>query len=137
MADPFRRYPDGAKTIAKILEQFVPPVAKGSRVGTRFPSDLTGLLPFIRVVRQGGTDDGVSDYPILYITVLSASISEGETLSERIRQKLTTEKLRLGSIVVDRVKCDAGAVELEPWAPGISRFEAQYTAVFRRYSAPA
>lgn len=137
MSQPWRRFPDSARTVAKILEPFVPAVAKGSRVGTRTPSDLAGLLPFIRVVRQGGSNDELSDYPILYIDVLASTVSEAEMLSERVRQRLINDKLRLGSIVVDRVRCDGAPVEVEPWAPNIYRFEAQYSAVFRRYTAPA
>ncbi len=132
----WRRFPNAAKTIAKILEPLSPAVTKGARVGTRTPADLTGLMPFIRVVRDGGPSDLVSDYAFLYIDVFSDNLSAAETLSERIREKLTTESLRLGGAVVDSVDCTNGPTELPPWAPGINRFESRYTVVFRRYNAP-
>lgn len=133
----FRRFPDAAKTVAKILEPLAPATAKGSRVGTRTPAELTGLMPFVRVVRDGGPSDLVSDYALLYIDVFSDSLSAAETLAERIRERLTMERLRLGQAVVDSVTCTNAPTELPPWAPGIHRFESRYTVVFRRYNAPA
>ena len=133
----FRRFPDAAKTIAKILEPLVPATAKGPRVGTRTPTDLTGFMPFIRVVRDGGPSDTVNDYARLYVDVFSDSTSAAEQLSEQIREKLTGERLRLGRAVVDSVDCTNGPTELPPWAPGINRFESRYTVVFRRYTVPA
>jgi hypothetical protein len=133
----FRRFPDAAKTVAKLLESFVPATAKGSRVGTRTPDNLTGLMPFIRVVRDGGPSDMVNDYALLYIDVFSDSLAAAEKVSEQIREKLTTERLRLGGAVVDSAVCTNAPTELPPWAPGINRFESRYTVVFRRYNAPA
>jgi hypothetical protein len=133
----FRRFPDAAKTVAKLLEPFVPATAKGGRVGTRTPDDLTGRMPFIRVVRDGGPSDLVNYYPLLYIDVFSDNLAAAENLSERIREKLTTERLRLGGAVIDNVVCTNGPTELPPWAPGINRFESRYTVVLRRYNAPA
>jgi hypothetical protein len=134
---PFRRFPDAAKTIAKILEPLAPANAKGQRVGTRTPDNLTGLMPFIRVVREGGPSDLVSDYAYLYIDVFSDSLSAAESLSERIRQRLTLDRVRLGGAIVDSITCTNAPTELPPWAPGINRFESRYTVVFRRYNAPA
>jgi hypothetical protein len=139
MTDPstFRRFPDAAKTIARILEPLAPATAKGARVGTRTPDNLTGLMPFVRVVRDGGPSDLVNDYALLYIDVFSDSLAAAEKLSEQIREKLTTERLRLGGAIVDSAVCTNAPTELPPWASGINRFESRYTVVFRRYSTPA
>jgi len=137
MSQPWRRFPDAPKTVAKLLEPLAPAVTAGSRVGTRFPSTLTGVMPFIRVTRHGGPSDEVSDYAFVHVDVLSDSLSAAEVLSERIRQKLTTERLRLGSAVVDRVECTSAPEEMPPWAPNINRFEARYTVVFRRQTVPS
>lgn len=133
----FRRFPDAAKTIAKLLEPLAPATSAGSRIGTRTPDNLTGRMPFIRVVRDGGPSDLVSDYAFLYIDVFSDNLNAAELLSERIRQKLTMERLRLGGAVVDSVTCTNAPTELPPWASGINRFESRYTVVFRRYNTPA
>ena len=133
----FRRFPDAAKTIAKILETLVPATSAGPRVGTRTPDNLTGRMPFVRVVRDGGPSDLVNDYAFLYVDVLGNDLNAAENLAERIRQKLTLERLRLGRAVVDSVECTSAPTELPPWAPGIHRFETRYTVVFRRYNAPA
>ena len=135
--DTFRRFPPAARTIAKILEQLAPPVAKGARVGTRTPDDLTGRMPFIRVVRDGGPSDAVNDFALLYVDVFSDNLDAAEKLSERIRELMTQQPIRLGPAIVDSVTCTNGPTELPPWAPGINRFESRYTVVFRRYNAPA
>lgn len=133
----FRRFPDAAKTIAKLLEPLVPATAAGARVGTRTPDNLTGRMPFIRVVRDGGPSDMVNDFALLYVDVFGDNLAAVETLSERIRERLTQDRLRLGGAVVDSVTCTNAPTELPPWAPGINRFESRYTVVFRRYNAPA
>jgi hypothetical protein len=127
------RFPDAARTVATLLI----PYASAQRVGTRVPSSLTGLLPFIRVVRHGGPSDLVSDYARLHIDVLADSVTVGELLAERIRQYLTTERLSLPPAIIDRVICDGAPEEVAPWAPGIFRFEGRYTAVSRRYKSSA
>jgi hypothetical protein len=133
----FRRFPDAAKTVAKILEPFVPATSAGARIGTRTPDNLTGRMPFIRVVRDGGPSDLVNDYAYLYVDVFSDNLNAAETLSEKIREKLTLERLRLGRVFLDSAVCTNAPTELPPWAPGIHRFESRYTVVFRRYNAPA
>jgi len=133
----WRRFPSAARTIAKILEPLAPANAKGARVGTQTPGDLTGRMPFIRVVRSGGPSNLVNDFAYIYVDVFSDNLSAAEDLGEKIRQKLTLERLRLGPVIVDRVECTQAPTEMPPWAPGINRFESQYTVVFRRYNAPA
>lgn len=128
---PYYRFPNAARTIAKILE----PMVGANKIGTRTPASLTGVMPYVRVRRLGGPSDLVNDYAAIHIDVLSDNLDAAEQLAERIRQKLTTEKLRLGAIVVDRVTCESAPEEMPLWAPGINRFEARYTAVFRRYRA--
>lgn len=131
MSDAWYRFPDAPRTIAKLLE----PLAGAGKVGTRVPSSLTGLMPYVRVTRHGGPSDTVSDYAVIHVDVLGDDLAAAEQLAERIRQKLTTERLRLGAAVVDRVTCDSAPEEMPPWSTGINRFEARYTAVFRRYRA--
>lgn len=130
---PFRRFPDAAKTLAKILES----LAGAGKTGTRVPASLTGVMPYVRVVRHGGPSDLVSDYATVHIDVFSDSLTAAENLSERIREKLTMERLRLGPIILDYVRCDSAPEEMPPWSSGINRFEARYTAVFRRYRVTA
>lgn len=129
---PYWRFPNAARTIAKILE----PIAGTNKIGTRTPASLTpAVMPYVRVRRLGGPSDQVNDFAYIHIDVLSDNLDAAEQLSERIRQKLTTEKLAYGAVVVDRISCESAPEEMPLWAPGINRFEARYTAVFRRYRA--
>lgn len=130
----WRRFPDAPKTVAKILgSSLVTP----QRAGTRTPDDFTGLMPFIRVVRIGGFSDDINDYARIAVGVFSDNLSVAEELSEKVRTKLTTEKLRLGPAILDRARCDMAPQEMGQWAPGINHFEANYLTVFRRYAVLA
>lgn len=125
------RFPDAARTVAKLLE----PLASPQRVGTRTPASLTGVMPFIRVTRRGGSSDEVNDYARIYIDVLATDVGAAELLSERIREFLTSRTHRLGRAVIDRVSVDSAPEELAPWSSGVFRFEGRYTVVSRRHKA--
>jgi hypothetical protein len=127
----WRRFPDAPKTLAKILGSSL--VAAG-QAGTRTPDDFAGLMPYIRVIRVGGYNDGINDYARVAVGVFSDNLSVTEETAEKVRTKLTTEKLRLGPAIVDRVACDSAPQEMDQWAPGINHFEARYLTVFRRYA---
>lgn len=123
------RFPDIPRTVAKTLEG----LAAAGRVGTRTPASLTGLLPFVRVTRDGGYSDRVSDYARISVDVLDTDLIRGEALAEAIRQDLTDGPRRLDAAVLDRITCDNAPQEVAPWAPGINRYTAQYTVVSRRH----
>lgn len=126
---PAARFPNAPRTVAKLLEQ----LSGNGRAGTRTPASLTGLMPYVRVTRIGGNSDEVSDYARIAIDVIGDNLTAIEDLSERIRQFLTQNKLRLGRAVIDRVTVDAAPQEVAPWASGIYRYEARYLVVSRRY----
>lgn len=110
-------------------------LAAPNRVGLAVPGNLTGLLPFVRVLRAGGPRDRLNDYARITVDVLDTDYVRGETLAQDIAELLAAGRLRFGAVVIDRVAVDTAPREVTPWAPGTFRFEAAYTVVSRRYRA--
>lgn len=52
-----------------------------ARVGSKMPADLANQLPFVRVVRSGGPDDGYAiDFPTVVFHCFAATDEEANTL---------------------------------------------------------
>lgn len=115
-------FPDVEAVLVAALESF-------GTVDTVTPSDLQEQLPFIRVVRSGGPDDHVSDYPVVDLDVFGATRAQAWDLAAEIR-----DHLRFAHAIreFDRVGTEVGPREL-PWGdPGIRRIGATYRIVTRR-----
>lgn len=56
--------------------------------GTVTPADFTGKLPFALVQRIGGADDGVTDYPVIAVTVFGSSRASAWAVAESCRQHI-------------------------------------------------
>ncbi len=130
MTAPLRRFPDVQRVLVTLLE----PLAGAGRAGIETPGDLQQKLPFVRVVRTGGSSTRLSDYALVDVDCFAATYTAAELLAERVRQYLTGPPLRSGPAVLDRITCQSAATEL-PWAPGIRRLNATYQVTARRYLA--
>ncbi len=128
LTGPFLRFPDVQRLLVADLEA----LAGAGHTGVETPSDLLGLLPFIRILRVGGGSDHLNDYPTVEIDVFASTYTEAERLAERVRQRLCGPPPPVA--VLDRVVCDPGPREL-PWGDGqqqIRRFGATYQIAARR-----
>lgn len=129
MPPPVRRFPDPARTLAEALgTQFT----AADRAGTYTPTDLTGLLPFVRVVRSGGGSTRLDDRATVDVDVLAVDSTAAMELAEEIREWLIAAPRRSGPAIFDRIACEVGPIEVEPWAPQIKRVNAAYVVVSRR-----
>jgi hypothetical protein len=125
--------PERFADMATVTAQLLIALAAADRVGITTPADLTGKLPFIRVIRGGGPRDRVSDFARITIDIFDSDYGRGFALAESVAAFLETVPLRQGAVVIDRVGVDTAPAEVAPWAPGIFRFEAAYTIVSRRH----
>lgn len=123
------RFADMAATVALLLE----PLAGADHTGITTPADLTGLMPFVRAVRNASPRDQLNDYARITVDIFDTDYARGSTLGEDVTEYLAAGSLRLGPVLVDRVLIDSAPQEVAPWAPGIFRWEARYTVVSRRY----
>lgn len=129
MSTPLRRFPDVQRVLVEGLEVIV---GAGS-TGIETPVNLIQVLPFVRVVRAGGSSNRLHDLSSVDVDVFHGRYVDGEALAERIRQYLCGPPPPFA--VLDRVECDSAPQEL-PWGdPGIRRFNASYTAIARRTAA--
>lgn len=130
MTQPERLFPDVARALVSLLEQFVD---GPDHVGTETPDDLQVSMPFVRVLRVGGGDDTITDFPTVEVDSFASTSTEAERLAERIRDWLTARWRRTSDgVVIDRVFTESGPHE-RPWEdPRVRRWGATYNVECRR-----
>jgi hypothetical protein len=123
-----RRFPDVVKILVPSLEIWVD--GDTNRTGPETPEDLQTRMPFIRVMRTGGSRTRVSDSRDIWIDVFASGYSAAESLAENICEWLCGPPPPIREF--DRVEVDVTPREL-PWGDErLFRFQAQYTIVTRR-----
>lgn len=82
MTGPVRVFPDVQQVLIDDLVKFV----DGRDDGTGYvtPADLEGRLPFVRVRRTGGGNDGLNDRADVDIDVFGASYRQAVDLARRV-----------------------------------------------------
>ena len=104
----------------------------GVRAGTRVPSDIDGLPGFVRVARGPGTDDGLTDSPLVDVETFAPTEIGAARLAEQARGVFHALKggRRLAGILVDSVATATGPAALQ-YSPTISRYVASYRLHYR------
>lgn len=101
-------------------------------VGTVAPAGLAEHLPYIRVNRYGGPDDGVTDFAVLDVDVFAARRTDAWSLCEQARTLLHVTPHHTAGGIVDSVRVRSGPQRL-PWdASDMSRFGMSVEATSRR-----
>lgn len=124
-------FPDIERTLVDLLVDLV---AGCDNIGPKTPPGLEAVMPFIRVQRIGGADDGITDSPVVAIDTFAADRSTSLALAEAIRQRLLTGP----HTVADRGTVDktttATAPSEVPWSTSqtVTRFAASYRVTARR-----
>ena len=107
-------------------------VGGDAHTGTVTPSNLQGVLPFIRVQRFGGADDLLTDTARVAVDYFAATYADAQAGAEAVRQRLITRPLVTAPGVIDRVTTTLAPHEI-PWDdPKVRRFTATYTVSARR-----
>lgn len=124
-------FPDSERIIVNLLADLVGGCAN---IGTATPSTLQTTLPFIRVQRIGGDDDGFSDSALVAIDAFAADRDDARALAEAIRQRFLTPgpKVVVGGSIDGAVT--ATAPNEIPWSDDqeIRRFTASFRITARR-----
>lgn len=117
--------------VEAMLLAWLETVASADRVNTETPDDFTGLLPFVRAYRFGGSTGRFNDFSDVQVDVFSPLRSEGFALARAIRDSLIGPPPPVAGF--DRVECGAAPAEL-PWADDkqVRRWGATYRIVCRR-----
>lgn len=127
MTVPFLRFPD----VQRILVDSLTVLAGVGHVAIETPANLADLMPFVRVVRTGGSASWVSAVPHVDVDVFAGSYLAAEQLAEQIREYLVGPPP--GPVLLDRVDCTLLPREL-PWDDDglVRRFGAEFDITVRR-----
>lgn len=126
MTVPILRFPD----VQKVLVGVFTGLLGAGHAGTETPDNLDQVLPFVRVMRIGGSSGQLDDSAQVEIDVFGTTYAAVEPLAEQIRQLLCGPPPP--AVVLDRIVCDVGPREL-PWGDGpVRRWNAAYQVVSRR-----
>ena len=131
---PDRRFPD-AVTVVLVRTDGI--TTNGV---SRIPADYEALMPLRYVTRYSGADDGITDFPMIAVSVLAEDYAEALAVSEDIRQSLIdtpwTALVNGRIVVVDTVDCTTGPREIDWGDEGVRRLQAEYTVHLRRPVLP-
>lgn len=126
MSTPLAAWPDVELALLDLLT----PLAANN--GTETPPDFTGLLPFLRVNRFGGTDDRVTDTASVSVDVFAATRRDAQPLAEQVRQLLLAGPHIVDGYVLDHVSTVSAPAEA-PWEnTSVRRWSATYRVSARR-----
>jgi hypothetical protein len=126
---PFRRFPDVQRELVDDLAVLV----GADHVAIETPAELAAALPFVRVLRIGGSSDRFNDVAVVEVDVFAATYTDGEPLAEQVRQRLVGPPPPVPRL--DRIDCEIAPREL-PWGDGtVRRWNATYHITSRRYLA--
>lgn len=100
--------------------------------GTETPADLASHLPYIRVMRLGGTDNRLTDDAHMSIDVFESTRPLVMALAEAVRQRLLSYPHVVNGVVID-IATTLTAPQVIPWGdPKVRHSVASYTVSARR-----
>lgn len=124
------RFPDVLDELIWWLEHATFQQAGEVKAGTSTPGTFPAGL-FVRVGVVGGSDDGITDNPLVDVDVFASTYAAARGLAEDVRQGLRP-RVRMRSATIDRVRTDVSPREL-PWGnANVRRISATYQISFRR-----
>jgi hypothetical protein len=102
--------------VQEALAVVITPLLPGpTHVDVETPPDLQDRLPFVRITRYGGPDDGITDHASVDVDVMHTSRALALQLANDIREELTSRPHRVttaaGVMVLDRATTTTGPFE--------------------------
>lgn len=129
------RYADVEVAMMDWLEREFParfaPVDGVVRTDTETPVDLPDRLPFARVARVAGADDGVTDFAVVDVDVFAADRQTGYDAAEDIRARLLKSPHDVNGVILDSVYTETAPIRV-PWDGEVIRHLATYRVSARR-----
>ena len=106
----------------------------GVDVSTDLPANVATVHPdgFVRVARGPGSDDGISDEPLLDVEAFHPDRVEAARLAERARTEVHAMKARVvAGHLIDTVETASGPAWVY-YGPNVERYAASYRLSYRR-----
>lgn len=105
----------------------------GTQTGTKIPGDVETLTAFVRMVRGPGTDDLLTDSPLIDVECFSADYGTAANLAEGVRQWFhALNGRKVEGVLVDRVRTAVAPSWVDYRNPKTNRFVASYRLDFRQ-----
>lgn len=105
-----------------------------ARAGTKVPPDVETLPLFLRITRGPGTDDLVTDSPVIDTESFAQDYGAASALAEDVRQYFhSLSGQSVAGVLVDRVRTATGPTYLDYRNPGTNRFVASYRLEYRQH----
>lgn len=122
------RWPDLVLVARPVLLEALP-----GKVGTKVPDKVETKLPFTRITRGPGSDDGITDTPLLDVETFAGSSEDAFSMAEDARQAMLGLPGRaVEGALVDTVRTAVGPVEADYGNPAVVRVVASYRVAFRK-----
>lgn len=122
------RWPDLIRAVRPTLVSEL-----GHKVATKVPPQVEQELPFTRLSRGPGSDDGITDRPLLDVETFHSNENDAFDLAETTRQAILAMSGRaVDGALVDTVSTVVGPVEVDYGNPAVVRIVASYRFAFRR-----
>ncbi len=105
----------------------------GLRVATTTPANLEDQMPMVRVRRGPGSDDGVTDAPLLDVETFAGTDRGAWDLAEQARQAIHgLGGKAVNGALVDSVTTAQSPVNVDWENPAVERYVASYRVTFRQ-----
>jgi hypothetical protein len=111
----------------------------GAPVGTKTPAWLgapeepDAVPDYVRFLRVGGADDGVTDYPIVEVTTYAATRARSQALTSAARRRiLAAAATVVDGVLLDRTGTYAGPLENPDQNPDVRAVRTSYVIEYRR-----
>lgn len=102
-----------------------------ARAADTIPDNVETLTSgFIRVTRGPGSDDGISDAPLVDVEAFHPERGQAWQIAEQARQVMLAASNSAG-VLVDSVRTVSGPVYVH-YGPHVARYVASYRATLRR-----
>lgn len=105
----------------------------GVQTGTKVPEKVESLPRFVRMARGPGSDDMITDAPVIDVECFSNDYNTAAELAENTRQWMhALIGRRVGGVLVDKVRTALAPAWVDYRNPGTNRFVASYRLEFRQ-----
>lgn len=105
----------------------------GVQTGTKVPDKVEALQEFVRMARGPGSDDMITDSPVIDVECFSNNYTVAAELAESTRQWFhALNGRRVGGALVDRVRTALAPAWVDYKNPSTNRFVASYRLEFRQ-----
>jgi hypothetical protein len=121
------RWPDVEKLAVAYLN-----AALSARVATNVPADVDNLPGFVRVTRGPGSDDGITDSPLVDVETFAPKQGDAADLAEDAREAMhALSAVAVNGSLVDYVSTASGPTRVF-YSPNVERYVASYRLHLRK-----